>query len=208
MCYLDDTFHTLCGHWGPKTVSSKCPGGETDSSSPETGCWNSQVTGSRNVDRLCPACAYRERVSGEVLRFGYEEDADNVFFSSPVNTSVFQEQSVLVTRALRGSRNILHSWDNITRRGLGHKFPDPLTGEGGQLGSWEGKAKRAIRKENERTVIEKIHLENQRRNAFINEEKERRGKEREKMEKEESDGVQRGQKEEGNTETKYKEEDV
>jgi hypothetical protein len=151
MCNLDDTYHEPCGHWGPRTVSSQCAAGLADPDSLKAGCWNSSVTGSRNVNIPCPPCVYRERVAGKVLGFGREEEGAGLAaaFSHAVEEPCSPSSPASATApGTRGEG----CWRNITRRGLDHRMPDPVSGQGLELGTWEGKRERAERKERERAV--------------------------------------------------------
>jgi hypothetical protein len=54
MCYLEDVFHSVCGHWGSARVYHKCP--NTDRVGWERGCWSRQTTGSTSINSSCDRC--------------------------------------------------------------------------------------------------------------------------------------------------------
>src|SRR5271154_5949029 len=54
MCYLEDVYYSVCGHWGKARVYSKCPNAGRDGFS--RGCWNRQRTTSAREDSTCEAC--------------------------------------------------------------------------------------------------------------------------------------------------------
>jgi hypothetical protein len=56
MCYLEDVFHSGCGHWGSARVYHKCP--NTGRIGWERGCWSRQTTGSISIDSSCNRCRF------------------------------------------------------------------------------------------------------------------------------------------------------
>ena len=58
MCWLSETYHAPCGHWGNPALSSSCAAG----SSLRSGCWNSTVQGVLRLNTLCTACRYRASI--------------------------------------------------------------------------------------------------------------------------------------------------
>jgi hypothetical protein len=59
MCYLDDVFHSACGHWGSARVYHKCP--NTDRVGWERGCWSRQTTGSISINSSCDRCQFNSQ---------------------------------------------------------------------------------------------------------------------------------------------------
>lgn len=62
MCWLTETYHTPCGHFGLRTVETPCARGSDPSLNLKNGCWDSIVNGCTRVDTLCTACSYRGSV--------------------------------------------------------------------------------------------------------------------------------------------------
>jgi hypothetical protein len=56
MCYLEDVFHSVCGHWGSARVYHKCP--NADRVGWERGCWSRQTTGSISINSSCDRCRF------------------------------------------------------------------------------------------------------------------------------------------------------
>jgi hypothetical protein len=56
MCYLEDVFHSVCGHWGSAQVYDKCP--NIDRVGWERGCWSRQTTGSISINSSCDRCHF------------------------------------------------------------------------------------------------------------------------------------------------------
>lgn len=61
MCNLDDTYYTICTHFGPRVVTTHCARGLTHNGCAKTGCWDSNVTGISRITSLCPSCTIRTR---------------------------------------------------------------------------------------------------------------------------------------------------
>lgn len=62
MCYLEDIYHTKCGHWSdrPRTYH-RCPSGPAFSASePPSPCYNRKSCGSRSEDSHCKRCRFME----------------------------------------------------------------------------------------------------------------------------------------------------
>ncbi len=53
MCYQEDIYHSLCGHWGKK-VYSKCA--NTAAGKWANGCWEIVTSGSAREDTRCSLC--------------------------------------------------------------------------------------------------------------------------------------------------------
>jgi hypothetical protein len=60
MCYLDETYHAPCGHWGPRRNVSPCAIGHTAPSFLTKGCWHAEVQGCSRINSLCAACKYQD----------------------------------------------------------------------------------------------------------------------------------------------------
>ncbi|OBT47221.1 hypothetical protein VE00_03383 [Pseudogymnoascus sp. WSF 3629] len=61
MCNLDDTYYSVCTHFGPRIVTTHCARGLTHNGCARTGCWDSDVTGISRITSLCPGCTIRTR---------------------------------------------------------------------------------------------------------------------------------------------------
>lgn len=59
MCYLEETYHAPCGHWGRRRNASPCPL-VTHHKNISDGCWNSQVDGVRRVPEHCSLCLHQQ----------------------------------------------------------------------------------------------------------------------------------------------------
>jgi len=63
MCYLEDVYYTLCGHWGEKFNYRPC-GAACAPKGATYGCSNSQTTGPKQVKTLCKDCSRRQQRNG------------------------------------------------------------------------------------------------------------------------------------------------
>lgn len=55
MCYLEDTYHTPCGHWGLKRNYMPCAAAQSHEGLTQ-GCWNSTTDGTATLSTRCPNC--------------------------------------------------------------------------------------------------------------------------------------------------------
>jgi hypothetical protein len=60
MCYLAETWHVPCSHWGNKTVESRCAAGMLEGYE-SRGCLFSNTIGCVRVNWSCSACMFRVR---------------------------------------------------------------------------------------------------------------------------------------------------
>lgn len=60
MCYLRETYHSYCNHWGFKKNISPCAVSLTQPGL-SRGCWYSRMDGIENVRSECTACLYARR---------------------------------------------------------------------------------------------------------------------------------------------------
>lgn len=60
MCYLAETWHIPCSHWGNKFVESRCAAGMLDGYE-SRGCLFSNTNGCVRVNWSCSACVFRVR---------------------------------------------------------------------------------------------------------------------------------------------------
>ncbi|KAH9220837.1 hypothetical protein DL95DRAFT_478124 [Leptodontidium sp. 2 PMI_412] len=61
MCWLTESWHINCSHWGPRQVETACARGEATGS--VTGCWENTITGVSELPVLCPSCRYRAEMT-------------------------------------------------------------------------------------------------------------------------------------------------
>jgi len=61
MCYLEETYHTPCGHWGPRQNREPCASAMHHGNL-TNGCWNSKVDGVNRVAKQCRRCVYTHRI--------------------------------------------------------------------------------------------------------------------------------------------------
>lgn len=74
MCWLTETYHAPCNHWGAKRAETPCA--RADFLGLKSGCCNSTVCGTTRVETRCPACLFRDRIAEEDANDGDEEEED------------------------------------------------------------------------------------------------------------------------------------
>ena len=102
MCYMEETFHAVCRHWGERYNYAPCGAGHATKGAPY-GCSNTQINGTRRVNTRCRAC-----VSKSIA----EQNKFRVCLPSLALPGLSQE-------ANRQFRSLCHA----RRLGYQHEFP-------------------------------------------------------------------------------------
>ena len=64
MCYLEETFHVICGHWGAKRNVSPCAIAH-EIKGFSKGCWNAKTIGAARMNTRCASCHRMETVKSQ-----------------------------------------------------------------------------------------------------------------------------------------------
>lgn len=115
MCWLTETYHNPCGHWGKRQIATSCPCASSKHGELQSGCWNSTVQGVQHLEEPCPSCRYRESIS-----VAQDSRASTVGGSSSgistASGSVSREEKWRFTyRQADGDREVMRRFDGGTQ---------------------------------------------------------------------------------------------
>lgn len=114
MCWLTETFHTTCSHWGKRLVQTPCARGENSA----TGCWDNTISGVLRLQVLCPACRHDRRISESTtpsLTFTHHtqssEEAEPLSRKSIGSKPLMLENRILDKIAAKKEGELVDEWE-------------------------------------------------------------------------------------------------
>jgi len=95
MCYLEETYHTLCRHWGDRFNYHPCGAAHAPVGA-SYGCSNSQINGPRQVKTLCKNCARRQKHPSQATSTFGADSTTHFHGRQHIRMQVYQPHSSIV----------------------------------------------------------------------------------------------------------------
>lgn len=95
MCYLEETYHALCGHWGDRFNYRPCGAAHAPVGA-SYGCSNSQISGPRQLKTLCKNCTRRQKQPSQATSTFGAVSTTHFHGRQHIRMQVYQPRSSIV----------------------------------------------------------------------------------------------------------------